>query len=259
MTTVRAFEERSFNAWPACQTVLFNGWLFRMAGGYTKRANSVNAAEPGASFEGVRRAAETLYARHGLPAVFRLSPLAPPEADRELAACGYALFDPTQVARASLAAAAEHPSISVSSTPSPEWLDGFAAANGVASLHRALHHAMVRSIALPSAFATMHAHGEAVGFGLAVLERGAVGFYDIVVNPDQRRRGYGRALTCALMHWGRTEGAASAYLQVREENEAARRLYADLGFKDFYRYHYRVPGQTGAQAPVPSGQGVSTS
>ena len=146
LTTVRALEERSFNAWPARQTVFFNGWLFRLAGGYTKRANSVNATNPGASFEGVRGAAETLYKRHGLPAVFRLSPLASPEADK-----------------------------------------------------------------------------------------------DIVVDPTKRRRGHGRALTRALMCWGRDEGARSAYLQVREQNEPARRLYAELGFEDLYRYHYRVP------------------
>lgn len=242
LITIRALEERSFNAWPALQTVFFNGWLFRLAGGYTKRANSANAADPGASFEGVRGAAESFYKRHGIPVVFRLSPLAPPEADKELADAGYAFFDPTQVASASLAAAARHPSVSISSAASPAWLEGANAANDVTALQDELHRAMVRSIALPSAFATLHEQGEAVGFGLAVLERGAVGLYDIVVKPTQRRRGHGRALTRALMNWGREEGASSAYLQVREQNAPARRLYAELGFEDLYRYHYRVPG-----------------
>ena len=73
-----------------------------------------------------------------------------------------------------------------------------------------------------------------------MLERGAVGLYDIVVEPPQRRRGHGRTLTRALMNWGREEGASSAYLQVREQNAPARRLYAEQGFEDLYRYHYRV-------------------
>ena len=241
-TTVRALEERSFNAWPARQTILLNGWLFRLSGGYTKRANSVNAAQPGAPFEGVRRAAEAFYGRHGLPAVFRLSPLAPPEADRELAQAGYALCDPTQVACASLAAAAAHPCVRIDTAPSPAWLEGIAAAHGAGPPQDELHHAMVRAIAWPAGFATLHEDGEAIGFGLAVLERGAVGCYDMVVSPGRRRRGHGRALTQALMHWGREAGATSAYLQVREQNDAARRLYGDLGFEDLYRYHYRVPG-----------------
>lgn len=243
---VRAFEERSFNAWPAHQTVHFDGWLFRMAGGFTKRANSVNAIETDARFDGVLAAAEALYARHGLPAVFRLTPLASAEADVELADAGYVAFDPTCVAVSSLAGAEPHASVHIASTSMPEWLNGFAAANGISASHRPMHDAIVHAIALPTAFATLHVHGEPIGFGLAVLERGAVGLYDIVVDPSQRRQGHGGTLTRALLHWGREQGASSAYLQVREQNEAARRLYAGLGFEDLYRYHYRVPG------PAPS-------
>jgi ribosomal protein S18 acetylase RimI-like enzyme len=213
----------------------------RMAGGFTKRANSANAAEPGADFAGVRLAAEAFYERHGLPAIFRLSPLAPPQADRELADAGYALFDPTVVARASLAGAAAHRCVQVDTAATPGWLDGFAAANGVSPRDHPLHHAIVCSIAMPAAFATLRDGGEPVGFGLAVMERGAVGFYDIVVDPSHRRRGHARTLMATLMHWGRERGATFSYLQVREQNEAARSLYAGLGFEDFYRYHYRVP------------------
>jgi ribosomal protein S18 acetylase RimI-like enzyme len=238
---VLALEQRAFNAWPAERSVLFGGWLFRLAGGYTKRANSANAMQPGVAFDGVREAAEALYQRHGLPTVFRLSPLAPPAADLALADAGYVAFDPTQVATASLATAAPDASVRVDAEPSADWLDGFARANEVAAGRRGIHDAIVRSIAWPSGFATVGVDGAAAGFGLAVLERGAVGLFDIVVDPRWRRRGLGRTLTRALMDWGRTQGASQAYLQVREANEGARRLYAALGFEDRYRYHYRVP------------------
>ena len=36
-------EERAFSAWPAPQTIYYGGWVFRLAGGFTKRANSANA------------------------------------------------------------------------------------------------------------------------------------------------------------------------------------------------------------------------
>jgi ribosomal protein S18 acetylase RimI-like enzyme len=47
-------------------------------------------------------------------------------------------------------------------------------------------------------------------------------------------------MVTSLMAWGRSEGATVAYLQVREENEVARALYASLGFRDAYRYTHRV-------------------
>ena len=81
---------------------------------------------------------------------------------------------------------------------------------------------------------------EPVAWGLAVLERGYVGLFDIVVAPDLRGLGLGRQIVCALMAWGREAGADQAYLQVREENEAARALYRGLGFIDAYRYTHRV-------------------
>lgn len=239
---VRALEERAFNAWPARQTVFHRGWIFRLAGGFTKRANSVNALEPGAPFEGVREAAEALYALQGLRPVFRISPLVSDSAQQALEDAGYTIFEPTCVMQARLPAGGpQSTSVKIAQTPTPEWLDGFAAANGVAEAHHATHHAMVQSIALPCAFATVRHQGRAVGFGLAVRERGAVGLFDIVVAHGHRGQGHGRALVQALMQWGRAGGAESAYLQVRGDNATARRLYAALGFADIYRYHYRVP------------------
>ena len=245
--TVRALEERAFNAWPARQSVLHGGWVFRLSGGFTKRANSVNAIEAGASFSGVRAAAEALYARHGLPPVFRMSPLAPAQADQELADAGYTHFDPSLVmASAGLDAAQAHAGVQIDATPSATWLDGFAAANGVRAQYHAIHHGMVHAIAMPCGFATLRdGAGRTIGFGLAVLERGAIGLYDIVVDPALRGQGHGRALVCALLRWGREAGAESAYLQVRAVNEAARSLYARLGFAEVYQYHYRIPALKG--------------
>lgn len=250
---LQALEERAFNAWPARQSLLWQGWLMRMSDGFTKRANSVNAALPGLSFDGVREAAEALYDRQGLPPIFRISPLAPDAADRALEQAGYRFFDPSWVARCSLGSAAAHASVRVEAQASAAWLDGFAAANGVAPADHAVHHAMVRSIALPCGFASLYEQGQAIGFALAVLERGAVGFYDVVVSPAARGRGHGGRLMRALMHWGAEQGAAWGYLQVRDGNPAARSLYARLGFEDVYGYHYRMPPSRTEYAALKTG------
>ncbi len=238
---IRVFEERAINAWPALQTILLNGWVLRVSDGYTKRANSVNAIDPAGSFDEVIAAAERLYARHGLPAIFRLSPLAAPEADEALEKAGYSIFDPCLVLGISLPGELSGGDVAIDETPSAAWLDGFAEANQVAAQSRAIHDRMVSLIAMPSGFATLKENGRAIGFGFAVYEREAAGLFDIVVVPSARGRGNGRILTGALLQWGGQAGARQAYLQVREQNEGARKLYAGLGFQEFYRYHYRVP------------------
>jgi ribosomal protein S18 acetylase RimI-like enzyme len=75
-----------------------------------------------------------------------------------------------------------------------------------------------------------------------VLERSAVGLYDLAVAPAHRGGGRGRALVQALLHWATEAGATSAYLQVRAQNTPALRLYESMGFTTAYGYHYRVPG-----------------
>jgi N-acetylglutamate synthase len=238
---IREFEERAINAWPAFQSIIFGGWVLRLSKGYTKRANSVNAINPTAPFDDVRAASERLYARHGLPAIFRLSPLATPEADKALANAGYSIFDPSLVLFAPLSGGMSDGNVRIEEAPSAAWLDGFAAANEIAAQDRAIHDRMVSLIAMPTAFATLIENERAIGFGLAVYERGAVGLFDIVVVPPERGRGNGRKLTNALLQWGWQTGAQKAYLQVRERNTGAHKLYTGLGFREAYRYHYRVP------------------
>ncbi len=253
MRDVLSLEERGFNAWPAPRNVSFGGWVFRLGGSYTKRANSanalgeryemragsINAYTPARDFSNVRREAELFYAAHGQPTIFRLSPLAGADADPALAAAGYEKLDPSTVMIALLDAAQTEPGVTLAPAPTPAWLNGIAAARGVAPSHRAIHDRIVQSIAPPTAFATVHVGQTAAGFGRGVSERGAVGLFDIVIRPEFRGRGLGRALTRALMNWGCGGGATSAYLQVIDANRVALALYETLGFRAAYPYHYR--------------------
>jgi ribosomal protein S18 acetylase RimI-like enzyme len=44
--TVRMLEQCMLNAWPSARAVHCDGWVFRSANGYTKRANSAHALAP---------------------------------------------------------------------------------------------------------------------------------------------------------------------------------------------------------------------
>ena len=256
MTDVLGFEERGFNAWPAPRNVYFGGWVFRLGGGYTKRANSanalgprhemragsINAYQPARDFAAVQAEAERFYAANGQPTIFRLSPLAGAEADAALEAAGYEKLDPSTVMTAPLGATRAGAQVTIEPTPTPAWLNGIAAAQGVAPSHRLIHDRIVQAIALPTAFATVQVGGAAAGFGLGVGERGAVGLFDIVVRAEFRGRGLGRAITQALMDWGREGGATTAWLQVFDANRVALGLYEGMGFRAAYPYHYRRRG-----------------
>jgi ribosomal protein S18 acetylase RimI-like enzyme len=243
---IRTIEEFSMNAWPALQTLLYDGWVLRFASGYTRRANSVNPIYPSTlPLEDKIRACEALYARQGLPACFKMTAESQPNGlDETLAARGYALDAPTSVQVLDLRAAQPEPSTQVEIAPaaSVEWNAGFAQASGLAAQRRAIHEQMLAAILLPCAYAAVRQDGQLASFGLAVAQDGYVGFYDIVTGADQRRKGHARRLMLALLDWARQQGAHTAYLQVMLNNAPALDLYAGLGFREVYRYWYRVKG-----------------
>jgi ribosomal-protein-alanine N-acetyltransferase len=91
---------------------------------------------------------------------------------------------------------------------------------------------------------------------LVAVDRGSVAGYvighsaadegeilNLGVAPAHRRRSVGHALVAAMLAALRARGARVAYLEVRDSNTAARRLYEALGFREVARRarYYRRP------------------
>lgn len=220
-----------------------HGWILRLSGGYTKRANSINALEPNSEFtQNIKELLEAPYRACGQAAIWRLTPLAPPGTDETLAALGYRRIDESLIQTAPLGEAfAADPEVTIASAPSAEWLTGFAALSPVGPAHRETMTRMLLSIAAPVGFFQVEQAGRLVAFALGVVDGDHVGLFDVLVAPEARRQGLARRLTQSVGAWARTHGARWIYLQVVATNTAALPLYAGLGFETVYRYAYRVP------------------
>jgi len=237
-------EELSMNALPALQTLLYDGWVICMSDGYTKRANSVN---PVYRSEGdvERKIAhcEALFHRNHLRPTYKITPfVSPTNLDAMLEARGYRSIDATSVQTLPLDSL-DTPSVrtvTFETLFSPVWLAQYCELCGISMDNRKTYASMLKRLVPNACYATMHHAGEPVGFGLAVIEDGYMGLFDIIIAPSHRDCGLGRQLMLNLLHAGRAQGARQAYLQVVLSNTPALRLYASLGFTEAYRYHYRV-------------------
>lgn len=73
--------------------------------------------------------------------------------------------------------------------------------------------------------------GDVLGYAVAWFSGPECELGDLAVRPDRRRGGIGLALVRAILDEARARGAHEVFLEVRESNEGARKLYERVGFE----------------------------
>jgi GNAT superfamily N-acetyltransferase len=237
---VRRLERLAFRGWPALESRDVGGWRLRLSGGYTKRANSINAIGP--DFSTDIEVIEAPYRERGQLPVWRLTPLAPPEMKARLVERGYRAIERSLLQVCPLQESFQpDPAVVISPAPSAAWLEAFATHSPVRPEHRETMQRMLAAIAQPAGFAFVQHAGRPMAMAIGAVEGDHMGLFDVLVMPEARRQGLARRVTESLYAWAWGQGARFAYLQVVETNAAAMPLYAAQGFRTVYAYEYRVP------------------
>ncbi len=245
---IRRLEEISLNALPARQTVIDDGWVLRLTGGGTGRANAAYPLYDGSDDLEIRiDRVEAVYRTAGLAPMFKLTAAARPSGlEDALIARGYALRgSDTQVQIAALEAAPEPTwpggiTVEHQSAVTVAWLEAFGATHTNWSTDQmSIKRWMLEAIATPAVYLLLREGGTPIGVGTAICDGDWVGLFDIALIERARGRGLGLALSKALLRWGHAQGARRAYLQVVVDNPPALKTYAKLGFDGVYSYWYR--------------------
>ena len=117
--------------------------------------------------------------------------------------------------------------------------------------------ALLERVPHPRTFARCGGEPVPDAVGMAAVVDGWVGLGAIAVAAGARRRGLGRAITVALLAWGREHGAGRAFLQVSSDNTPGIALYTALGFRTAYDYRY-WSRRWRSLAAAPSASSVTT-
>jgi ribosomal protein S18 acetylase RimI-like enzyme len=239
---IAELEQAAAGGWRAPDQAALGRWLLRSAGGFTGRANSALAAgDPGLPLAGAIDEIGRWYRARGLPAMVSVPfPLGRPhasEVDRFLSDRGWPVSHGAIVmtAAAVQGGPADIP-VDLTEEPDEGWL----------SLYRPRGRPpppMAGRLLMSApwqAFASVRQAGHVVAIGRVAVAGGWAGLTAIEVHPPHRRRGLGLAITAALAAAAPARGVTGFYLQVGDDNAAARTLYRRLGFADHHAYHYRV-------------------
>lgn len=225
-------ERVAADAWPALEEVVVDGWRLRASAGVTRRANSALPLSDALPVDAV----VAFYRERGLPPVVQVSDR---RTDRALADLGWSADVEVDVLAGTVptgpAGDAE-----VLDEPDAAWLDAWWEVDGrggPAELDVARR--MLARIGAPAGYARVVEDGRVVAVGRGVVQEGQLGVFSMGVRSGARRRGLGRQVLHALGGWATARGAEAAYLQVFQDNHAARALYASASLTTAHRYHYR--------------------
>ena len=235
VNTVLEIERRAIRAVPAVESTTIEGWHVPFGRGEVRRMNAVTTFgvvpwEPLDTIEVVERR----YAGRHRPSWFRMTPL-DDVVDDLLYARGYDRSAETLVMRGEVAGESD-PEVTRIEAVTPGWLDALARLGEYSDLRIAEIGEGLAALGLRHG--AFRIDDRAVG--LAVVDTGWVGVFDIAVSPEQRRRNLGTRISLAMLSWAAQQGATDAYLQVMADNTAGVAMYERLGFEVSHRYWYRT-------------------
>ncbi|MEP7156578.1 MAG: GNAT family N-acetyltransferase [Betaproteobacteria bacterium] len=245
-------EELTLNTSPALHQCLYDGWVLRASGTDTRRANSVTALQPSMlPIEEKIAFSEAWYRAYGQQAIFRLTEMfSPPELDDLLARRGYTREVETYMMTFDLAKGIRAGDYELPQGAKVVERD---AAQGLDDVHRMKavtpeQHA--RDLQRQSLwrgeqiFLSLKTINGVASTGMARLEAGHVGIFNMRTASKARDKGYATMLVAYLLAWGVEQGATKAFLQVDMANDAAISVYRKFGFEPAYTYWHRVQPAT---------------
>jgi len=98
---------------------------------------------------------------------------------------------------------------------------------------KAFHQETIRRV---SHFWAIMTEGVFLGYICFWMFSGEIHLMNIAIHPKKRGNGFGSYLLAKMIEAGRSEGAETAWLEVRPSNIMARFLYKKVGFKETGRW-----------------------
>ena len=208
---VARLEEAALNGLPALQTEFYDGWIVRMAEGYSRRANCVVPLyESTTPLQEKLVHCEAAYARASLSCLFKIFPACQPEnLDETLVQLQYSKDADTLVQTMRLeACSASSSAISLYEGATDEWLETWIRLSG-RNQHAEILRTLLNAIPTPSAYVVARTDGKPiVGCARAVVSGSIMGLFDLMVDPDHRMK---HGLLEARLNWGFEQGDAGIH------------------------------------------------
>ena len=236
---IKLVEELAANAHVALNSVQFDGWILRFSEGHTGRANSISVIYP-SSFDVEQKIpyCEEMYAKQNLPCIFKLTD-GNEELNDILNKRGYQVITPTDVCFWDISDInMPEGDIEFFDKAEEEWLSAYFKLEGFGEKQQNIYRRMIEKVFVNQKYVAIKENGEIIAVASLVSEGDQMLLHNVVVDKNQRGKGYGRKVCNALLAKAKECGIKTCWLQVVIDNVPAYKLYESIGFKKEYTYWY---------------------
>jgi GNAT superfamily N-acetyltransferase len=236
-----AIEEAAVRGWPAPQSAVIDGWVWRYASGGSTRANSVaTLAFSGKNLDAAIDEVERRYRELGAPVQFTVCDVsAPADLDAALAARGYArgAEHVTMAKRVEAPPRSSAAAVEIGAEPAAQWMEVYL--SGLTPDRRPVAGRLLAGLPQGRMYFGAYRDGRLVTSGLSIADGEVASVQCMATLPQAQRQGGAREVLGAIERWAARQGCRLLYLQTGGDNAAARSLYAKCGFFVAGRYHVR--------------------
>lgn len=217
-------------AWPALNTEVVDGWLWRSSGGGSQRANSVSTVDfCGSDVEAAIADVEARYQALGHPARFQtFDETSPTGLADTLRTRGYAESEATITMFKRVGMPGTPADVEVHDHAWAEWRIVYL--GEITENRREINALILDRVPTPRAFFGCRRDGEMIATALGVVGFGCAVIECVTTRADRRRRGAAQSVLMALETWAAQQDAEWFGLQVVASNTPAITLYERLGF-----------------------------
>lgn len=240
---IRRLEAVSFRAWPASTVTYEGSWQVRLTAAHpSKRINCIVPLDPSdyGNLDIRLSKASKRFEDYGRSLVVRETALMAPQFVDYLRNNGWESFGETVVSTISLADLPLPEDIAhLPSHDLGRYIDARLKISGEGPSLRAGYAEILSSIK-PNLglFVKEESEGNPLASIICIQDNDLAGLLNLAVAKVERRKGFGSEIVTSALRWARLSGAKTAWLQVEDENEAAKSLYRKFGFSEAYRYRY---------------------
>jgi N-acetylglutamate synthase len=234
-------EAAAVRGWPALETTLLDGWLWRHSTGGSIRANSVAALQyQGADVEASIDKVEALARWRAAAACFTISDVSQPtDLEARLKRRGYVHGgDHVTMAKRVDHNALMPAAATCASRPSDPWLKIYL--GGLSADRRGAAPDILARLPTSAIYVGALINRHLTSCGLTIPDGAVASVQCMATHPDARRQGGAQLVLAAIETSAAARGIKALYLQTGADNIAARKLYAGLGYEAIGTYHTRT-------------------